>query len=197
MRRVGYGSLLQGLGALSLAVLALAGCGGSNGDGDASASGVRLTLRMATVDQGPGQRAISDTSGSLPRQVSPGDIGFVKCVQVTITGPDIQDAIEDTLRVAENQQERFEGRFTKTVPSGNNRRIEVIACNERKVGIFDGEKTINLGAQAENCQEQILPEASALCQVTINLKRLAVWGIFRWDDPWGVGAGRSCQCSET
>jgi hypothetical protein len=199
MRRVGHGSLLRGLGVLSLTVLALTGCGGSNGDGDASASGGRLTLRMTTVDQRSSQQAFSDTSGSLPRQVSPGDIDFVKCVQITITGPGITDPIEAKLRVAENQQGQFEGRFTKRVPLGGNRHIDVLACNESQDSIFRGEKTVDLGEQAEGCKKQVSPNTGVHCDVTINLARQAIWGIFRWGDPWGVdvGVGRNCECPET
>ncbi|ETX08412.1 MAG: hypothetical protein ETSY2_05580 [Candidatus Entotheonella gemina] len=180
MRRARYRRLLRGLGGLCLTLVALAGCGGSNGD--ASSSPVRLILRTTTVDQRLSPQVSSGTFDSLPRQIPRGDVGFVESVQITITGPDIPGSVE-TLPVEEDQQERFEGRFTQTVPAGDDRRIRVAAFNKNGIAIFRGETTVDLGQQVDGCEAFNSPDANSICEVTISLARLAVWGNFKWGDP--------------
>lgn len=181
MSRSRYASWLRGLGVLSLALCALAGCGGSNGD--RASSRVRLILQTTTVAPRLGQQVASGTFDALPRQVQPGDIGFVTNVRITVTGPGIPGSVEETLAVAADQQDRFEGRLRKTVPVGQDRRIHVVASNAGEIVIFRGEKTVDLGQQVEGCEESISLDADSICRVGIELERLAVWGHFRWGEP--------------
>ncbi len=185
MSRARWVTLLQGLVALGLTLLVLTGCGGSHGDGNDSASRVRIALQTTTEDQRPRRRVSSRTATAQPRQAVPDDIGFVASIQITITGPDLLEDVVETLPVTADQQERFVGRFTKTVPPGNNRTICVTAFNGSNIEILRGETTVALGPQAEGCRE--VSSTDLVCQVMIRLTRRAVWGSFSWGGSarWG------------
>jgi len=187
MSRARGASQWRGLGALCLALLGFAGCGGSNEEG--SSPGVRLLLRMTPVEARPSQQVASGIFDALPRQIQPGDISFVTQIRITVTGPGIPGAVEDMLVVTAEQQNRFEARFRKTVPAGNARRIRVAAFNMGEIVIFRGERIVDLGSQADGCGALDSPDADSMCQVEIELERLAVWGNFRWGDParWTSG----------
>jgi hypothetical protein len=117
------------------------GCGGSGGGGEGARTS-RITLLITTVEQAPSDSLLRAELPGEPRQVEPGDPGFIVRLDLRVEAPDIATPVTQSLELTRTQQ--TEVTVELLVPVGLQRRIRVTAFNEDGMAIFRGETTVDL-----------------------------------------------------
>jgi hypothetical protein len=99
-------------------------------------------LLITTVEQAPSDSLLRAELPGEPRQVEPGDPGFIVRLDLRVEAPDIATPVTQSLELTRTQQ--TEVTVELLVPVGLQRRIRVTAFNEDGMAIFRGETTVDL-----------------------------------------------------